>query len=111
MRFVGVKRNMNSFRDCVLGDIVTFQRGHDLPKTKMSGKGYPVAGSNGVIGYHEEYTTQGPAITIGRSGNVGNPFYYEGPIWAHNTTSYIKEIKNSYDMPMFAESRANYDAQ
>ena len=85
---------MGEWIECTLGDIVTFQRGHDLPKTKMTGEGYPVAGSNGVIGYHSEFTTKAPAITIGRSGNVGNPYIYYENIWAHNTTLYIKEYKN-----------------
>ena len=32
---------------------------------------YPVVGSNGIIGYHNEYTTELPVITVGRSGSVG----------------------------------------
>lgn len=35
-------------------------------------------GSNGIIGFHNEYTTDEPSITIGRSGNVGKPFIYYG---------------------------------
>ena len=76
------------------GDLITFQRGHDLPKTKMQGGIYPVVGSNGIIGYHNEYTTEAPSITIGRSGNVGKPFLYNGKTWSHNTSLYIKEYKN-----------------
>lgn len=86
---------MIDWKECTLGDILTFQRGHDLPKKNMTGEGYPVAGSNGIIGFHNEYTTEAPAITIGRSGNVGNPYIYYEKIWAHNTTLYIKEYKNS----------------
>jgi len=82
---------MAEWKECLLGDFVIFQRGHDLPKTKMIGSKYPVAGSNGIIGYHDEFTTKAPAITIGRSGNVGTPYIYYEPIWAHNTTLYIKE--------------------
>jgi type I restriction enzyme S subunit len=86
---------MIEWRECTLGDIITFQRGHDLPKKNMTGEEYPVAGSNGIIGLHNKYTTEAPAITIGRSGNVGNPYIYYENIWAHNTTLYIKEYKNS----------------
>lgn len=82
----------SQWRKCTLGDLVKFQRGHDLSKTKMSGDGYIVAGSNGIIGYHNEYTTEGPCITIGRSGNVGTPYFYNEKCWAHNTTLYIKEF-------------------
>lgn len=80
---------------CELGDIITFQRGHDLPRKSMIKGMYPVIGSNGIIGYHNEYTTEAPTITIGRSGNVGNPAIYYGNAWAHNTTLYVKEFKNS----------------
>ena len=60
----------------------------------MQGGKYPVVGSNGIIGYHNEYTTDAPSITIGRSGNVGKPFLYRGKSWSHNTSLYIKEYKN-----------------
>lgn len=84
---------MNRWKECQLGDLITFQRGHDLPKAKMQGGEYPVVGSNGIIGYHNEYTTETPSITIGRSGNVGKPFLYKGRSWSHNTSLYIKEYK------------------
>ncbi len=78
-----------------LGEICTFQRGHDLPKTKMIAGEFPVAGSNSIIGYHNEYTTNGPSLTIGRSGNIGTPFFYENKFWAHNTVLYVKEFIGS----------------
>lgn len=80
---------------CELGSLLTFQRGYDLPKTAMVKGNYPVVGSNGIIGWHNEYTTEAPSITIGRSGNVGNPFIYYGKTWSHNTTLYIREFKQS----------------
>ena len=83
----------SEWKECQLGDLITFQRGHDLPKTKMQGGEYPVVGSNGIIGYHNEYTTEAPSITIGRSGNVGKPFLFKGKSWSHNTSLYIKEYK------------------
>jgi len=83
---------MKGWKEGKLGDLVTLQRGHDLPKANMSGKGFPVAGSNGVIGYHDKYTTSGPGFTIGRSGNIGTPHYYFGNYWAHNTVLYAKNF-------------------
>lgn len=87
--------DMGNWKTCSLGDILTFKRGHDLPKTKMVFGEYPVVGSNGIIGYHNEYTTDFPSVTIGRSGNTGNPFIVYGRSWSHNTTLYVKEFKNS----------------
>ena len=66
-----------------------------FPRIKMQQGGrYPVVGSNGIIGWHDKYTTEVPSITIGRSGNVGKPFLFNGRSWSHNTTLYIKEYKN-----------------
>ena len=78
-----------------LGDVITFQRGHDLTRTDMGIGKYPVAGSNGIIGYHNTFTTKGPGVTIGRSGSIGTPHYYENNFWAHNTVLYIKDFKVS----------------
>ena len=82
---------------CTLGDILTLQRGHDLPKIKMIDGPYPVMGSNGIIGWHTEYTEDFPcpSITIGRSGNVGTPHLCEKKAWAHNTALYVKDFKGN----------------
>ena len=86
---------MAEWIECTLGDLVTFQRGHDLPKSQMQEGQYPVVGSNGIIGFHNEYTTDNPSITVGRSGNVGKPYIYYGKTWSHNTTLYVKDYKGN----------------
>ena len=80
--------------ECTLGDVLNFRRGYDLPHSEMRGGDVPVAGSNGVIGYHDVATSISPVITIGRSGNVGTPFMYE-KAWAHNTTLFIDDFKGN----------------
>lgn len=77
-----------------LGDVLNFKRGHDLPKIKMQDGKIPVAGSNGIIGYHNEETPIHPCITIGRSGNVGTPYIYD-KCWAHNTVLYVDDFKSN----------------
>src|SRR5690606_8782241 len=52
-------------------------------------------GSNGVIGFHNEFTTKSPCVSIGRSGNVGNPKILKQDCWAHNTTLYIDDFKGN----------------
>jgi type I restriction enzyme S subunit len=84
---------MSEWMEYKIGDIVTFQRGHDLPRDEMKEGQYPVAGSNSIIGFHNKFTTDGPGITIGRSGNIGNPQLHRTKFWAHNTTLYVKEFK------------------
>ena len=87
---------MEEWKEYKLGEILNFRRGHDLPKSKMIEGDIPVAGSNGVIGYHNEYTPISPCITIGRSGNVGTPYIYiYDKCWAHNTVLYIDDYKGN----------------
>lgn len=85
----------SNWKKCKLGDALNFHRGYDLPKEQMTGQGYPVVGSNGIIGYHEEYTTGNPCLVIGRSGNTGKPAIYHYPCWAHNTTLYVDDFKGN----------------
>lgn len=86
------------WKECKLGNVITLQRGHDLPKSKMINGTIPVAGSNGIIGYHNEATTKAPGITIGRSGNLGNAYFYNVDFWAHNTTLYVKDFKGNDEL-------------
>lgn len=92
---------MSEWKECKLGDVVTFQRGHDLPKTEMQEGDIPVAGSNGIIGTHNIHTTKGPGITIGRSGNIGTPHFYKNNFWAHNTVLYVKDFKDNDEKFVF----------
>ncbi len=72
-------------------NVCLLQRGHDLPKEHFKEGEFPVYGSNGIIGYHKEYTTKSPCITIGRSGSVGEINFIEKDFWAHNTCLFVKE--------------------
>ena len=85
---------MEEWIKCPLRDILNFRRGHDLPKTSMIPGDIPVAGSNGIIGFHNVATPISPCITIGRSGNVGTPYIYD-KCWAHNTVLYIDDHKGN----------------
>ncbi len=78
-----------------LGEILELQRGYDLPSSQMKIGSVPVAGSNGVIGYHDTARGNYPCITVGRSGSVGKVHYYEQPTWAHNTALFVKNFKGS----------------
>lgn len=82
------------WKEVTLGEILNFRRGHDLPHSAMKPGKIPVAGSNGIIGYHETATPIKPVLTIGRSGNVGKPCFYE-EAWAHNTTLYVDDFKGN----------------
>ena len=91
----------DGWREVKLGDVVRFQRGHDLPKSKMKKGDVPVAGSNGIIGYHNTATTHAPGITVGRSGNIGAAKLYKTDFWAHNTTLYVKDFFGNDEVFIF----------
>ena len=77
------------------GEILELQRGYDLPASAMVKGNIPVAGSNGVIGYHNVSKVQPPCITVGRSGSVGKVHFYNEPIWAHNTSLFVSDFKGN----------------
>ena len=85
---------MEEWKKVKLGEILNFRRGHDLPHSEMQEGIIPVAGSNGIIGFHNVATPIQPIITIGRSGNIGVPYFYD-IAWAHNTTLYIDDFKGN----------------
>ena len=86
---------MSKLEECILGDLVEFQRGYDLPKSKLVEGKYPVQSSNGILGYHNEYKVEGPGITIGRSGTVGNPHLIRENFFPHNTSLFVKDFKGN----------------
>ncbi|GMO64827.1 MAG: restriction endonuclease subunit S [Treponemataceae bacterium] len=92
---------MNEWKETTLGEVLEFHRGYDLPKTSFTDGRIPVAGSNGIIGYHKESTTKGPGITIGRSGNIGTPKFYPTDFWAHNTVLFVSDFKGNDERFIF----------
>jgi type I restriction enzyme M protein len=78
-----------------LGDIITLQRGHDLPKKNFINGEYPVVGSNGIIGYHNQKKYDAPGVVTGRSGTIGKVHYIDKDYWPHNTSLFVKDFKGN----------------
>jgi len=78
-----------------LGELLELQRGYDLTSSQMKGGDVAVAGSNGIIGYHDVERGNHPCITVGRSGSIGKVHYYDQSVWAHNTALYVKDFKSN----------------
>ncbi|BAZ84165.1 restriction endonuclease subunit S [Dolichospermum compactum] len=81
-----------SWKSIQLGQVVSLQRGKDLPKTERQTGVYPVVGSNGIVGYHSEFMSHGPGVMVGRSGSVGKITWIECYYWALNTSLYVKNF-------------------
>lgn len=86
---------MKKYKVIELGEAIELQRGYDLTSAQMEQGTIPVAGSNGIIGYHNVSKALAPAITIGRSGTIGKVHFYDRPIWPHNTSLFITNFKGN----------------
>ena len=79
-----------------LGDLVTLQRGIDLPTSKRSEGEVPIMGSFGITGYHNEAPMPGPGVTVGRSGaSIGVVSYIDRDYWPLNTCLYVKDFHDN----------------
>lgn len=78
-----------------LGEVMTLQRGFDLPQTKRVKGPFPVIASTGQVGLHAEAKVRGPGVVIGRSGSLGGGQYIKGDFWPLNTTLWVKDFKGN----------------
>ncbi|VUD56338.1 hypothetical protein TDB9533_01993 [Thalassocella blandensis] len=86
----------NDWGSIPLGDLVSLQRGHDLPSQDRLLGAIPVMGSSGVTGYHNLCKTKGPGVVIGRSGNsMGVVSYCNVDFWPLNTVLYVTDFKGN----------------
>ncbi|MCX5819619.1 MAG: N-6 DNA methylase, partial [Deltaproteobacteria bacterium] len=79
-----------------LGEVLTLQRGYDLPKQQWEDGPYPIVGSNGIIGFHAHYKEVGPGVVTGRSGTIGKVHFIDFDYyWPHNTALFVKDFKGN----------------
>lgn len=78
-----------------LGNLITLQRGFDLPKPARSEGEIPVVASTGVAGTHGDAKVRGPGVTTGRSGSLGSVLFLGGDFWPLNTTLWVREYGES----------------
>ena len=62
-----------------------------MPKSKRLEGSFPVVGSNGITGYHNDFLIEGPAIIIGRKGSAGEVTFLHQNCFPIDTTYYIKQ--------------------
>ncbi|SFQ13230.1 restriction endonuclease subunit S [Tranquillimonas alkanivorans] len=88
------------WREGEVGDLITLQRGFDLPKKDRLDGPYPVMAAGGHHGTHNEFKVKGPGVTTGRSGVIGQVYLVTHDFWPLNTSLWIKEFKGC--SPYFA---------
>jgi len=79
-----------------LSDLISLQRGYDLPTETRSAGTVPVVGSGGISGWHNEAREEGLGVVVGRAGaSIGKPTLVKGPYWPLNTTLFVKDFKGN----------------
>ncbi|SRR5260221_120568 len=85
----------NGWKRCNLGDILTLQRGFDLPERNRQEGNVPIVSSSGISGYHNVAKVYGPGVVTGRYGTLGEVFYIKEDFWPLNTTLYVRDFKGN----------------
>ncbi|WII81478.1 restriction endonuclease subunit S [Klebsiella pasteurii] len=79
-----------------LGELITLQRGHDLPSQYRIDGSVPIMGSSGITGFHNIAKATGPGVIVGRSGDsMGVVSFIEKDYWPLNTCLYITDFKGN----------------
>jgi type I restriction enzyme, S subunit len=83
-----------------MSDLLTLQRGFDLPSQTRNAGPHPIIAASGPNGFHDTYMVKGPGVTTGRSGVLGNVYFIHEDFWPLNTSLWVKEYHRA--TPSFA---------
>jgi type I restriction enzyme S subunit len=82
---------MRSWPTKLLGELVSLEYGKALKAEERSESGqYPVYGSNGIVGSHDEAVVKEPTIVVGRKGAIGEAHLAENGCWPIDTAFYTQ---------------------
>jgi type I restriction enzyme, S subunit len=76
-----------------LGNVITLQRGFDLPTQNRQPGAVPIVSSSGITGTHARAQVKGPGVVTGRYGTIGEVYYIAEDFWPLNTTLYVKDFR------------------
>ena len=77
------------------GEIHELVYGKSLIKAARNTDGqYPVYGSSGIVGHHDAFLVEGPAIIVGRKGAAGAVTFSTRPCWPIDTTYYVRDCEH-----------------
>ena len=86
---------MSEWRKVALGDVLTLQRGFDLPARDRVDGPVPIVSSSGVTGWHSVPKVEPPGVVIGRYGSLGSVHWVTEPYWPLNTTLWVKDFRGN----------------
>lgn len=98
----GAKKLPHGWIKLKLGQIVEFEYGKSLTKSSRNGDGkFPVYGSSGIVGYHDEYLIEAPVLIIGRKGAVGEVWFSEKKLLDYRYYLLCKSTKTFISKVLF----------
>jgi restriction endonuclease S subunit len=88
---------MSEWTERRLEDVVQLKRGFDLATRERRPGPFPVVGSAGISGWHDEGPIPGPALVLGRAGSsMGVASYCETErFWPLNTSLFVEDFKGN----------------
>lgn len=94
MRCPDISRKGSNLPDgwtiCSLGEMVTLNYGKSLKESNRIPGEISVFGSSGVVGTHSHAIVSGPALIVGRKGNVGSVFYSARACYPIDTVYFVE---------------------
>ncbi len=73
-----------------IGELAPLKYGKALKADDRVPGPYPVYGSSGIVGTHDKALVTGPAIIVGRKGNVGSVYWTNSDFYPIDTVYYIE---------------------
>ncbi|WP_421368124.1 restriction endonuclease subunit S [Agrobacterium tumefaciens] len=86
---------MSSWPTKLLGQLITFQRGFDLPYRERRSGNVPIVTSAGFSDWHDTAVCEAPGVVTGRYGTIGELFYIDQDFWPLNTTLFVRDFKGN----------------
>jgi type I restriction enzyme, S subunit len=83
------------WRDQTLGEVLTLQRGFDLPARDRVDGPVPIVSSSGITGRHAIGKVDPPGVVIGRYGTLGQVHWVTERYWPLNTALWVKDFKGN----------------
>ena len=90
-----VRSEVDGWLETRLGDVITLQRGYDLPRRERIDGAVPVVSSSGITDHHCESKVSGPGVVTGRYGTLGQVFFIPDDFWPLNTALYVRDFKGN----------------
>ena len=87
--------NLEGWEQCIVGDVLTLQRGFDITKKEQRAGTVPVVSSGGTKSFHNEAKCEAPGVVVGRKGSIGTVHFIEDDYWPHDTTLWVKDFKGN----------------